>query len=332
MQTFLARCAVVLTTAAASASLLPASLWPTGSAAAEEWPSKVVKIVVPYGPGGIADVFARLTADRLSKAFGQTFVVETRPGAGGTIGTAAVVRSPADGYTLLFAGGAQLSVVPHMQKLTYDPVKDLAPVSMVTLNGMALAVNLDLPAKTTSDLIAYAKANPGKLSYGSTGLGSSSHLAPAAFAARTDIDMVVVPFQATPPSITALLNGSIQVFFGNVSDVLEWGRDGKIRLLAISTEKRHPKLPDVPTVVEAVPGFVMTGWNAYFAPAGTPESIIRKMATQLTEICRDTEVVRIMDNLGVDPVCQSPEHLAAAIDADLPIYKAAAEAAGLKRN
>lgn len=299
--------------------------------AAQDWPSRPVKVIVPYGAGGIADVFGRLTADRLTKAFGQPFIVESRPGAGGSIGTGAVAKATPDGYTLLFAGGAQLSVVPLMQTLSYDPLKDLAPVSMVTINGMGLAVNLDLPVHTTRELIDFARANPGKLSYGSTGLGSSSHLAPAALSSREGMGMVVVPFQATPPSIMALLNGSIQVFFGNISDVLEWSKDGKLRLLAISTEKRDARLPNVPTVAETLPGFVMTGWNAYFAPAGTPAAIIDRLSKSLAEACRDVEVVKIMGNLGVDPVCGTPEQLAAAISADLPIYRAAAEAAGLRR-
>lgn len=302
-----------------------------GLSCAEDWPNRAVKIVVPYGPGGIADVFGRLAADRLARTLGQPFIVESRPGAGGSIGTGAVARAPADGYTLLFAGGAQLSVVPLMQTLTYDPVKDLAPVSMITVNGMALAVNLDLPVATTRELIDYAHANPGKLSYGSTGLGSSSHLAPAALSARERMEMVVVPFQATPPSIMALINGSIQVFFGNISDVLEWARDGKLRLLAISTERRDPRLPEVATVAETVPGFVMTGWNAVFAPAGTPPAIIERLALSLAGVCKDADVLKIMASLGVDPACGTPAQLADAIAADLPIYRAAAEAAGLRR-
>src|SRR5712671_6468207 len=228
---------------------------------AQQWPTHPVKVVVPYGPGGIADVFGRITADRISKVFGKPFIVESRGGAGGAIGTEYVVRSPPDGYTLYFAGGGQFSVVPLMQKLPYDPVKDLTPISMVTLNGMAFAVNNDLPVRSIREFIDYARANPGKINYGATGLGASSHLAPAAFAARERLDMVVVPYTSTPPSIVALLNGTIQLFFGNVSDILGSVQGGKVRLLAISTEKRLPQFPDIPTVAETVPGFIMTAWN-----------------------------------------------------------------------
>jgi tripartite-type tricarboxylate transporter receptor subunit TctC len=298
---------------------------------AQEWPTRPVKVVVPYGPGGISDVFGRLTAERLSRLLGQPFIIESRGGASGAIGTEYVVRSPPDGYTLYFAGGGQFSVVPLMHKLNYDPVKDLVPISMVTLNGMAFAVSNDLPVHSIREFIDYARANPGKINYGATGLGASSHLSPAAFAAREGLDMVVVPYTATPPSIVALINGTIQVFFGNVSDILGTVQGGKVRLLAFSTERRLPQFPDIPTVSETVPNFVMTGWNGYFAPAGTPRPIIDRLAQAIAVVCRDPEVLKIMSGLSVDAVGSTPEQLADAIQADLPIYRAAVEAAGLMR-
>jgi tripartite-type tricarboxylate transporter receptor subunit TctC len=301
------------------------------TAQAEEWPARPVKVVVPYGPGGVADVFGRMTAERLSKVLGVPFVVESRGGAAGAIGTEYVVRSPPDGYTLYFAGGAQFSVLPLMHKLPYDPLKDLVPVSMVTLNGMAFAVNNDLPVRSVREFIDYARANPGKINYGATGLGASSHLAPAAFAARAHLDLVVVPYTATPPSIVALINGTIQLFFGNVSDVLASTEGGKARLLAFSTARRLPQFPDVPTVSETVPDFVMTGWLGYFAPAGTPRAIIDRLAHAIARVCRDPEVVKLMAELSVDAIGSTPEELAAAIAADLPVYRAAVEAAGLMR-
>jgi tripartite-type tricarboxylate transporter receptor subunit TctC len=296
-----------------------------------EWPTRPVKVVVPYGPGGIADVFGRITADRLTKMFGKPFVVESRGGAAGAIGTEYAARSPPDGYTLYFAGGGQFSVVPVMQKLNYDPIKDLTPVSMVTLNGMAFVVNNDLPAHTLQEFIAYARANPGKINYGATGLGASSHLAPAAFAARERLEMVAVPYTATPPSIVALLNGTIQLFFGNVSDILGSVRAGQARLLAVSTANRLPQFPDIPTVAETVPNFVMTAWNGYFAPAGTPRPIVDELANAIATLCHDPKVIKLMSDLGVDAVGGTPEELAAVIRADLPVYRAAVEAAGLLR-
>jgi tripartite-type tricarboxylate transporter receptor subunit TctC len=301
------------------------------TANAQEWPNRPVRVIIPYGPGGISDVAGRITADRLSKMLGQPFVIESRGGAGGAIGTEYAVRSPNDGYTLYFGGGSQFSVVPLMQKLSYDPVKDLMPVSMITLNGMALAVNLDLPVRSTREFIDYARANPGRINYGSNGLGTSSHLVPAAFAARERLDMVAVPYQATPPSILALMTGTVHMFFGNISDVAESVRSNKVRLLAISTDKRIAQFPDTPTISETVPNFVMTAWNGYFAPANTPRPIIDRLSQALAAICRDPEVRKIMSNMGVDAIGGTPEHLAAAIQQDLPVYRAAAEAAGLRR-
>jgi tripartite-type tricarboxylate transporter receptor subunit TctC len=301
----------------------------TIAAQAQDWSSRPVKVIVPYGPGGVADVFARMTAERLSRLLGQSFVVESHGGAGGAIGTELVVRAPPDGYTLYFAGGAQFSVLPLIQKLSYNPLKDLVPISMVTLNGMAFAVNNDVPAHSLREFIDYARRNPGKINYGATGLGGSSHLAPAAFAAREQLDMVAVPYTATPPSIVALINGTVQLFFGNASDILGTAQGGKARLLAFSTAKRLPQYPDIPTVAETVPDFVMTGWMGYFAPAGTPRPIIDRLARAVAAVCRDPEVIKLMGDLSVDAVGSTPEELAAAIAADLPVYRAAVEAAGL---
>jgi len=296
---------------------------------AQDWPSRPVKIVVPYGPGGISDVLARMTADRLSEMLGQRFIVETHPGANGAIGTEYAVRSAPDGYTLYHAGGAEFSVVPLMQKLSYDPLKELTPVSMTAINGMALAVNRDLPIRSVQEFIDYARANPGKVNYGSVGHGSSSDLTPAAFAARTGLKLVDVPYTATPPSILAVISGDIQMFFGNVSDIVGSARAGEVRLLAVTTAKRLPQFPDVPTVSETVPGFVMTGWNGYFALAGTPRPIIDKLSKAVQEICRDSEIVQKMANLSLQAVGSTPEELAAAIEQDLPVYRQAAEAAGI---
>jgi tripartite-type tricarboxylate transporter receptor subunit TctC len=324
---------VALHAAIALSSLLLAAALGAGAtvAHAQDWPAHPVKVVVPYGPGGIADVFGRITADRLTKIFGKPFVVESRGGAAGAIGTEYVVRSPPDGYTLYFAGGGQFSVVPLMQKLSYDPVKDLTPISMVTVNGMAFAINNDLPIHSIREFIDYARANPGRINYGATGLGASSHLAPAAFAARERLDLVVVPYTATPPSIVALINGTIQLFFGNVPDILGAAQSDKVRLLAFSTEKRLPQFPNIPTVAETVPNFVMTAWNGYFAPAGTPRPIVNRLAQAIAAVCRDPEVIKLMSELSVDAVGSTPEQLAAAIEADLPVYRAAVEAAGLTR-
>src|SRR5437588_1231450 len=260
----------------------------------QDWPTRPVRIIVPYGPGGIADLLVRMTVDRLAKIFGQSFGLENRPGGGGVVGIEYAAHSPNDGYTLAQAGGNQFSVVPLLQKLNYDPLKDLTPISIIAANGMALAVNVELPVHSVAQFIAYAKSHPGQLNYGTGGVGTSSHLVPAAFAARAGLDMVAVPYQSTPASILALVAGTVEVFFGNIPDIVESVHTGRVRLLALSNAKRIPQFPDVPTVAETVPGFVMTGWNGYFAPAGTPRSIIRRMSEAVALVCKDPEVIRTM--------------------------------------
>lgn len=298
-------------------------------AEAQDWPSRPVRIIVPNGAGGVSDILARLTADRLAKTFGQAFVIENRGGAGGTLGTEYAARSTGDGYTLYFGGGAQFLVNPLIRKLSYDPIRELTPISMMSLNGMALVVHPDLPVRSLRELIDHVKANPGKLNYGVAGLGQSSHLAPAALAAREGLNMVMVPYQATPQALVGLLSGVVQIFFGNISDVQELVQSGKARLLAISTRARLPQYPDVPTVSETVAEFVMTGWIGYFAPSGTPKTIIGRLSQALREICRDPEIVGTMRAMGIDTVGTSPEEFAAIIRDDLPMVRSAVESAGL---
>jgi len=296
-----------------------------------DWPSRPVKVIVPYGPGGITDVIARLFADRLGKACGQPFVIENRGGAGGAIGTEHAARSPNDGYTIYFAGGAPITILPQMQRLTFDPTKDLTPVGMVTVNGMALTVHPDLPVHSAREFIAYVRERPGQINYSVGGIGTLSHLAPTLLSAREGLSMVAVPYQSMPPTITALLSGTVQVFFGNISDVVEPIRSGKVRLLAMSTEQRSPEFPDVPTLAETVPGFTMTGWHAAFVPAGTPRPIIEHLSKALAEVSRDPTVVKTLANLGIDTVSGTADELAQAIQSDISLFKAALDAAGLLR-
>jgi tripartite-type tricarboxylate transporter receptor subunit TctC len=303
----------------------------TVASRAQDWPNRPVRMIVPYGPGGITDVIARLVADRFAKAFGQPFVVDNRGGAGGALGTEAVARAPKDGYTIYLAGGAPLTVVPQIQKVSYDPVRDLAPIGMITNNPMAFTVHPDVPAQSLREFIDYVRAHPGKINYSVGGNGSSSQLAPALLAAREQLNMVAVPYQSMPPAVSALLAGTVQMFFGNISDSIEQVRSGKVRLLGLSSEKRSPQFPDVPTVAETVPGFSMIGWHGVFAPAGTPEPIVERLSGTLRELARDAGYVKILDNVGIEAIYGPPRDLAQAIQTDIVLYKAAIEAAGLRR-
>jgi tripartite-type tricarboxylate transporter receptor subunit TctC len=301
----------------------------TVAAHAQEWPNRPVKVVLPYGPGGITDVITRLIADRYARAFGQPFVVENRGGAGGALGTEYAARAPKDGYTIYIAGGAPLTVVPQLQKVSYDPVKDMAPVGMITNNTMAFTVHPDLPAHTLPEFFEYVRARPGKVNYSVGGVGSSSQLAPALLAARANLDMLAVPYQSMPPAISALLAGTVQMFFGNISDVIEQIRSAKFRLLALSSEKRSAAFPAVPTVAETVPGFSMIGWHGVFVPSGTPQPIVERLSSALAAMSRDAEFVKTLGNVGIETVYGTPEDLARAIQSDIVLYRAALQAAGL---
>ena len=313
--------------------LIAGMLLPLGAAAAnaQEWPSRPVKVIVPYGPGGITDIIARLMVDRWSKAFGQPFVVENRGGAGGAIGTEAAARSPKDGYTIYLAGGSPLTVVPQMQKVSYDPVRDLAPVGMIAYNPMAFTVHPDLPVRSLADFVSYVKTRPGQVNYCVGGIGSSSQLAPALLASRLRLDMLAVPYQSMPPAVAALLSGTVQMFFGNITDVIEQVRSKKLRLLALSSEKRSAAFPDIPTVAETVPGFALIGWHGVFVPSGTPQPVVERLSYAIAVMSRDAEFVATLSNVGIETVSDTPEGLAKMVQSDMVLYKTALEAAGLLR-
>jgi len=299
-------------------------------AEAQDWPKRAVRIIVPYPAGGGTDTMARIAADQLSKQFGQPFVIENRGGAGGSIGTEAAIRSPKDGYTLYFASGSQLSVLPLTQKISYDPLKDLVPISIVGENSQGFAVHSKLPINNIRQFIDYARANPGKINYSMAGFGTTSHLSPAAFAAREKLEMVAVPYKGGGAAVTAVVTGEAHFYFGNTSDSIPQAQAGGVRLIAISTAKRKPQLPDVPTISETIPGFVIVNWNGFFAPSGTPVDIVRKLEQALVEICREPQTVSRLDKVGIEAVGSTQAEMIKTIQDDLPIYAAAVDAAGLR--
>lgn len=299
---------------------------------AQDWPTRPIKMIVPYGPGGVSDTMARLTADRLSKALDQPVVVDNRAGAGGAIGTEAAVRSPNDGYTLYFASVSQLTVVPLTHKLKFDPMAGLTPVSIVGENPMGVAVHPSLPVTSVRELIDHARANPGKVSYGTAGVGTNSHLTGAAFAAKLGLQLVAVPYRSATPAVTGLLAGEVPLYFGNTSDTLAHAKAGLVRLLGVTTPQRLPQFPDIPAVSETVPGFSWVSFNALFAPTGTPKPIIDRLATLIMEICRDPDFAQRLATLGVDARATTPEETMAAVQEDQQRSAAAVEAAGIRQN
>lgn len=300
-------------------------------AGAQAWPTQPVKIVVPYGAGGLGDVQARLIADRLTKRLGQTFVIENRPGAGGTTAIESVIRAPKDGYTLLFIAGLHYTILPHMQNLKYDPFKDLEPISISGRWGMVVGVNVDSPIGSLRELIDYARANPGKVDYSSAGPGGANHLAGAALAGREKLNMVHIPFGSGPASLTAVMSKNVFVHFGNPTDIIAAAKGGKIKAIAVSTPKRMPQIPDVPTMSETIPGYDLTFWAGFVAAAGTPKNIIDRAANTLAEISREDDMVKRLYDLGIESTAIMPAEFLEIVNKERSFYEALAESAGLQR-
>ena len=297
-----------------------------------QWPQKPVKVIVPFPPGGVTDSIARITADWLTQRLGQTFVAENRPGASGAIAADFVARADADGYTLFSAASPQLAVVPHVQKISYDPIKDFAPISIVGTNPFALGCNAGkVPANNLKEFVAHAKANPGKLSYASPGIGSIGHLTMALFVARAGLKMEAVVYKGGGPAIADTVAGHVPCYFGNLNEILPHYGAGKLKVFAVSGERRAAQMPDVPTVAEqGYPGFRTLTWNGYVAPAGTPKEIVDRIAREIAAGCKDETFTGRLKKIGVDPVCSTPAEFAQEIKEDLATWKEAVQAAGMK--
>ena len=297
-----------------AALALIAGLCPPGFALAQatDWPSKPIRWVVPFPPGGAMDAIARILGEKAAKTLGQPFVIENKPGAGGNIGADAVAKSPADGYTIMIVSIGMATNKPLYQKLTYDPVKDFAPVSLLAVVPNVLVTNSTQPnVKTVADVIAAARKDPGKLSYASAGNGTSIHLAGEMFTSLAKIDMLHVPYKGSGPAVSDLLGGQVNYMFDSITSARNHIQSGKLRALAVTTAKRSKNLPNVPTMAEAgVAGYDVSPWFAVFAPAGTPAPIIAKLNKVLTDTMKQPEVIERLDAIGAEPVGSTPEALA----------------------
>jgi tripartite-type tricarboxylate transporter receptor subunit TctC len=312
------------------AALLLPLLFPLG-AFAQTWPQKPVKVIVPFPPGGVTDAIARITAEWLTQRLGQPVVPDNRPGASGAIAAELVARAEPDGYTLLSAATPQLAVVPYVQTINYDPVKDFAPISIVGTNSFALGCNDKTPARTLTELVDYAKARPGQLNFASPGSGSVGHLTMALFLSRAGLKMEAVLYKGGGPAMVDVVAGHVNCYFGNYNELIPHASSGRMRLLATSGEKRARQLPDVPTVAEqGFPGFRTGTWNGYVAPAGTPREIVERIAREIGAGCKDATFVARLDKIGVDAACGTPAQFEQAIRDDLRLWKDAVTAAGIK--
>ncbi len=299
---------------------------------AQSWPSRTVKIVVPYAAGGNSDVMARIVAQRLTEAFGQTFIVENRVGANGALAADAVIRAGGDGYTLLWAVTPPMTIAPAMTKLNYNPIKDFAPISAVATNGFVLVVNKNFPPKTVAEFIAYVKAQKEKMAYAEGTAGSVTHLAMALFAKRAGLDMTNVSYRGNAPAMNDVIAGHLKTMFSNLSDALPHAASGAIRLLAVSTAQRAPQAPDVPTIAEfGFPGFNVITWNGLVAPAGTPREIVDKIAGEIGRAVKDPQFAGRLKAVGADPLGNSPDEFAAMIKSDTATWADAVAVTGLER-
>lgn len=289
-------------------ALLPAA------ALAQAWPTKPVKIIVPFGAGGTTDVVARLLAQKLGETWGQAVVIENRTGAGGNIGADVVAKSPPDGYTLLMASGSILTANPSMYKaLPFDPVRDFVPITNVASGPQVVAVGPASKFKDLRELIAYAKSNPKQVTYGSAGVGTQTHLATENFAHSANLDMVHVPYKGETFAMTDLMGGQIQLATPNLGAAMQLIQQGKLRALAVTSPERMPQLPDVPTAAETLPGFENAGWFGLLAPAGTPKDVIDRVHRDSAKILLTEDFRAKLAQQGMVPVGNTPTEFAAAI-------------------
>ena len=284
---------------------------------AQSWPSRPIRMVVPLSPGGFADVPGRILAARLSSSLGYNVFVENRPGAGGTIGADFVAKSAPDGYTLLFTGTPHVISAWIYKKLPYDALKDFEPVALVASGPYVLVVNPQLPVHSIPELIAAAKAQPGKIDYASSGNGSAQHLVSALFASMAGIELNHVPYKGSGPAMQDLLGGQVKVSFAGIPNVLPHVKAGRLRALAVSTPQRSPDLPDVPTAAEAgVPGYQATLWLNLAAPAGTPGDIVQRIYAETAKALQDAELQQNFRSAGVEASPMSPQELAGFMRAE----------------
>jgi len=299
--------------------------------AAQAYPTKSIRLVAPSTPGDAPDVIARLVAERLSVALGQQVVVENRPGAGGVVGSEIVAKAAPDGYTLIMgnAGSHGINAAVY-SKLPYDILKDFAPVSQIAIAPNIFVVNPGLPVTTIQELIAYAKARPGQLSYASGGNGSSSHMSMELLKSMAGIDVVHVPYKGSTPALTDVISGQDAVMSVNMPPAVPHVKAGKLRALAVTTRARTPSMPDLPTVAETLPGYETVAWFGVLAPAGTPRDVVNRLSAEIGRIARSPEMRERLAGMGAEPVGGTPEEFAAVMARDIAKWTELAKSVGIK--
>ena len=297
----------------------------------QSYPTRTIKLVVPFGPGGPTDVSARIVAQVVQSGLGPSVVIENRPGAGGAIGTKSVANAEPDGATLLIGTSATLGVVPALMKSPgYDPIKSFAPVAKVADSTLVLVVPATFPANSVQEFVAYAKANPGRLSFASAGVGNQTQLLAELFKSKAGLDIVHVPYKSGAEMVTAILGEQVQMAFPDVSILIPLIREGKLKALAVTSASRHPQLPDVPTMIESgIPDYIMTFWSGVVAPAGVPAEIVNRLNTAINDGLTSASVRENLAKVGSQASPGTPQEFADFIAAETKKWSAVAKMAGI---
>jgi tripartite-type tricarboxylate transporter receptor subunit TctC len=295
------------------------------------WPQRPVRMVVPFAPGGGTDIVARLIAPSLHEAFGQPFIVDNRGGAGGTLGGEILARATPDGYTISLISSSY-STSPALYDLRFDPIKDVAAIGMTNSGPFFITLHPSIKAETLKDFVALARAQPGKLHYGSSGIGGTPHLAGELLAQMTNTQLVHVPYKGTGPAVLDLLGGRIQFTIANGPSVLHHIKAGKLRAIAVTTEQRVPSAPELPTVNESFPGYIVLTWHGMLAPAGTPKSIVSRLNQAMEKILTGAEVRKQLESMGSEPTLTSPEAFMKRIAEEIVLWTKVVKVAKVPRN
>jgi tripartite-type tricarboxylate transporter receptor subunit TctC len=288
---------------------------------AQDWPARPVTLLVPYAAGGNTDSMARIVAERLTRAIGKPFIVENKAGAGGTVAAEYAARAKPDGYTLFFGTVTQVSTAPFTNKIRYDPLKDFVPIANVGGNPYVIAARKDAPFKTLAELIKYGKENPGKLVVGHAGVGGLTHLSAALLLNAAGIKALLVPYKGGAPALTDVLGGQIDFYSGNLSEVLPYAKTGNLRLIAVSSAKRVEQLPDVPTIAETFPGYVVETWNGILGPAGMPKAAVDLIGLEMSKLHAEPEFRARLQSIGVTAIPEVKEAFRKRIVDDMAKWK-----------
>ena len=307
-------------------------LMAAGAQASDAFPSKPIRLVVGFPAGGPLDQHARLLTDKLQGVLGQPVVLDYKPGAGGSVGAQDVMRSPADGYTLMLANTGVMVINPALySKLPYNTVKDFTPIARTAMQPLALLVNNKVPAKTLGEFTAYAKANPGKVNFGSAGNGGISHLVPEMYKSAAGVDLVHIPYKGSAPAFTDLIGGQVQFMAESIPQAAAYHKQGKVRALAVTSKERNPALPEVPTAIESgLKGFEVVGFYGFLAPAGTPKPVVDKLSGAFQQVMNSPEVKNRMVEQGADPAFLGSEAFGKFLSSEMPRWAAAVKASGTK--